>query len=97
MCDLNFSGNELNPLDWGWQKKNDSLEPIKMLNDPAPQKLLHTISCKCKKGCLGNCSCRKSGLQCTVLCKECEGRSCENCTNTEEDSEESSDSDADDS
>lgn len=59
-----------------------------MLNDPAPQKLLKTISCKCKKGCMGNCSCRKNGLQCTVLCKECEGRSCENCPEPEEHSDE---------
>ena len=31
------------------------------------------VNCKCKKGCETNrCSCRKSGLKCTDVCKCCD-------------------------
>ncbi|GBM98652.1 hypothetical protein AVEN_273132-1 [Araneus ventricosus] len=39
--------------------------------------VLHKISCKCKKGCTGNCSCRKARLFCSVLCFHC----WDNCNN----------------
>ncbi|GBM63656.1 hypothetical protein AVEN_253123-1 [Araneus ventricosus] len=36
-----------------------------------------TLSCKCKKGCTGNCSCMKARLFCSVLCLHC----WDNCNN----------------
>jgi hypothetical protein len=59
-----------NPIDWGW--KLDNLTPITTTMDPAPRFLLRMISCKCKKGC------RKAGLTCSVLCRFCSGKLCQN-------------------
>lgn len=49
-----------------------------MLQDAAPQELLKMISCKCTKCCNAPCSCRKAGLQCSVVCGSCQGKSCSN-------------------
>lgn len=60
-------GNDLNPEDWGWKLMNNSLEPIQTLLPPAPEKLLNTIFCNCKKGCTNNCGCRK--VRCVPIVK----------------------------
>ncbi|CAF4889681.1 unnamed protein product [Pieris macdunnoughi] len=44
----------------------------------APEKLLNTIFCNCKKGCSAKCGCRKVGLFCSLACTHCQGRSCSN-------------------
>ncbi|KAI4493650.1 hypothetical protein M0804_001826 [Polistes exclamans] len=59
--------NQLNPEDWGWKLIDNTLEPIKTLLPPAPEKLLNTIFCNCKKGCTAKCGCKKIGLQCTSV------------------------------
>ncbi|KAL4104439.1 hypothetical protein QTP88_019740 [Uroleucon formosanum] len=71
-------GNELNPEDWGWVFKDNGLEPVQTLLPPAPEKLLNTIFCNCKKGCSYNCSCKKVGLFCSLVCNNCRGQSCSN-------------------
>lgn len=71
-------GNQLNPEDWGWKLIDNTLEPIKTLLPPAPEKLLNTIFCNCKKGCSAKCGCKKVGLQCTPACTNCQGQSCSN-------------------
>jgi len=71
-------GNELNPEDWGWVFKDNSLEPIQTLLPPAPEKLLNTIFCNCKKGCNYNYGCKKVGLFCSLVCNNCRGQSCSN-------------------
>lgn len=71
-------GNDLNPEDWGWKLMNNNLEPIQTLLPPAPEKLLNTIFCNCKKGCTNNCGCRKVGLYCSLVCTNCRGQSCTN-------------------
>ncbi|GBM07127.1 hypothetical protein AVEN_177089-1 [Araneus ventricosus] len=38
-------GSELDPENWGWVLKDNSLEPIQTLLPPAPEKLLNTIFC----------------------------------------------------
>ena len=53
-------GNQQDPEEWGWKLINNSLEPIQTLLPPAPEKLLNTIFCNCKKGCVKNCGCKKS-------------------------------------
>lgn len=53
-------------------------EPIQTLLPPAPEKLLNTIFCNCKKGCSAKCGCRKVGLECSPACTNCQGQSCSN-------------------
>ncbi|KAI4485934.1 hypothetical protein M0804_006423 [Polistes exclamans] len=64
--------NQLNPEDWGWKLIDNTLEPIKTLLPPAPEKLLNTIFCNCRKGCTAKCGCKKIGLQCTSACTNCQ-------------------------
>lgn len=64
-------GNELNPKDWGWVFKDNSLEPIQSLLLLAPEKLLNTIFYNLKKGCNYNCGCKKIGLFCSLVCNNC--------------------------
>ncbi|CAH1105646.1 unnamed protein product [Psylliodes chrysocephalus] len=60
-------GHELQPTDWGWEEKeNDSLEPIRILGPPAPDKLLRTIFCSCKKACSKKYPFEESGNDYTI-------------------------------
>lgn len=59
-------GNQLDPKDWGWKLIDNTLEPVQTLLPPAPEKLLNTIFCNCKKGCSAKCGCRKVGLFCSL-------------------------------
>ncbi|KAL4713711.1 hypothetical protein ACJJTC_004242 [Scirpophaga incertulas] len=45
---------------------------------PAPAELLNVIFCNCKNGCGSRCGCRKSGLQCSLACGQCNGQACLN-------------------
>nr|CAD7576182.1 unnamed protein product [Timema californicum] len=71
-------------------KRKDRVTPLSATNNtmqelvlvitflpPAPEKLLHLICCGCKKGCEGNCECKKSGLACFIMCR-CLGEVCSN-------------------
>ena len=79
-------GNNMDPEKWGWTLKENCLKPIPTLLPPAPENLLNTIFCNCKKGCNNNCGCRKVGLFCTQVCSSCQGQSCHNVElSTEED------------
>ena len=73
-----WMGQLKNPLDWGWIKDSKGLVPIATTRDPAPQSILTYISCQCRKGCTKACSCRKAGLKCSIICKNCCGQSCDN-------------------
>lgn len=70
-------GNK-NPTDWGWKIDDQGLIPISTNMDPAPENLLHLISCTCRKRCKRGCSCRKAGLKCSALCTVSCGKSCHN-------------------
>lgn len=61
------------PKSWGWESTPQGLFPLKASKDPAPDSILHTISCACKKGCRKACGCRKAGLKCSNICKHCSG------------------------
>ncbi|KAJ8898103.1 hypothetical protein PR048_003463 [Dryococelus australis] len=63
--------------EWGWILQNETLEPTTLL-PPAPEKLLSTIFCNCKKGCGTSCTCRKLGLQCSSVCGQSNGQACLN-------------------
>jgi hypothetical protein len=71
-------GNKLDPEDWGWKLVDNTLEPIQTLLPPAPEKLLNTIFCNCKKGCNAKCGCKKVGLFCSLACTSCQGQSWSN-------------------
>ena len=63
----------------GLGKKNGILQPIRTTLQPAPDSILKLISCACKKECTsGKCSCKKAGIQCSILCKICQGIDCQN-------------------
>jgi hypothetical protein len=73
---MNGLGKEL--FHWGWTTGRQGLTPIKTMKKPAPDSLLQTIFCQCKKGCSKACSCRKAGLHCSITCKNRCGQSCLN-------------------
>lgn len=68
----------LDPERWGWKITINGLTPITTTDPPAPQELLNSISCTCKKGCKAACSCRKAGIKCTTICITCKGHACFN-------------------
>lgn len=71
-------GRDLEPQEWDWVLQNDTLEPVTTLLAPAPDELLITIFCNCKNVCGSRCGCRKSGMQCSTACGQCNGQSCLN-------------------
>ena len=83
--------NTGNFTEHGWELDEDGVVNIKWMNlPPAPASFLELMNCKCTKGCGNNrCSCRKSSLKCTELCK------CHECQNREDDdNDEPDDSDS---
>ena len=54
----------------GWQVEDGQLVYKWMEHSPAPQSVLKSIYCKCKKSdCKGTCSCIKGGLPCNDYCQ----------------------------
>jgi len=53
---------------WTFDAGSSHFSPVRRLNPPAPEAILHLIKCKCKRGCEGNCSCRTNNLPCTEVC-----------------------------
>lgn len=92
-------GNTLEVSHWGWRyetsvingTKTKMLRPIPSLKPFAPEELLCLVSCACKSGCGTYCSCRKSSFQCTSMCHHCNGLSCMNIPQYEENREEEDD------
>ncbi|CAG9814231.1 unnamed protein product [Phaedon cochleariae] len=64
--------------DWGLELSSAGLIPITSRKAPTPPELLKLLSCKCKKGCRGDCTCLKAGLECSVMCATCSGGTCQN-------------------
>ena len=90
-----WRGNDLSPLDWGWQESPNGFIPIRMDQPAAPEQLLKTIKCNCTGRCdTKRCTCRKNGLQCSLACGNCRGKSCTNCQ--QDNSTDSDDDDIDD-
>lgn len=65
------------PTDFGWTRKNGTLEPVLMTSDPIPTDVRQVLSIFCKdKSCQNNkCICLKEGLKC---CSNCSCKSCQN-------------------
>ena len=73
------NGDSMEPLEWGWDRTDNMLLPIKTHLQPAPDDLLKIIRCQCKSNCDSKrCTCRKHGLECSSGCRECQGISCSN-------------------
>ncbi|CAH0724588.1 unnamed protein product, partial [Brenthis ino] len=66
-------GKEITSEEWGWKYKCGMLIPQIMTHLPAPESLLKMIISTCKSGCGASFGCRKSRLNCTVACLECNG------------------------
>lgn len=50
------------------------LESVMTMNPPAPKELLNIIFCNCENGCGSRFGCRKAGLQCSLVCGQCDGQ-----------------------
>ena len=74
-----WRGNNLDAQAWGWKIVNGRMLPIQTDRQPAPDKLLKVIRCKCKTECrTARCTCKKHGLECSPMCSDCRGLSCFN-------------------
>ena len=73
-----WQSNPLPPEQWGWKRDNEGLVPATTELSPAPENLLHLISCTCTKNCGRNCGCVKGSLKYSMLCVSCRGVSCSN-------------------
>ena len=64
--------------DWGWIKTSDQTYELHWTTLPeASEVCRELVSCKCRKGCMQKCKCKKANLKCTHLC-ECDGECSEN-------------------
>lgn len=64
------------PVSHGWISSNGELDIDWGVGMVAPKELLKVANCHCKTGCRTLvCSCKKSGLECTPVCK------CRDCQN----------------
>lgn len=76
------SSENMEPSEWGWIHQEDSLVPIMMDINPAPDFLLKMIHCNCSGVCNTlRCSCKKYGLECTGICGPCQDGNCQNVFN----------------
>ena len=73
-----WHGVQLQPDLWGWEMRENGLQPVTSLDPAAPEMLIKLISCNCTKGCTKACSCRKAGLKCSNICVECKKFGCTN-------------------
>lgn len=53
---------------WTFDESTGRYFPVRCLNPPAPEAILHLIKCGCKQGCERRCSCCKNNIPCTELC-----------------------------
>ena len=72
-----YSETDLELIQWSWKLKNDSLASIMTEEELGPGNLLKVVRCTQKK-CVIRRSCRKLGLPCTSLHRECHGLPCNN-------------------
>ena len=60
------------PSEWGWVKTDTGWDICWTILPEATNASRQLLRCGCKKGCRGQCKCRKAILQCTALC-HCSG------------------------
>ena len=74
---------DFSPTHWGWKNCNGSFELRRSILEPGPAELLNVLRYNCrlstKTPCGANiCSCRKIGLPCVTVCRNCHGNNCTN-------------------
>ena len=70
----------LNPLEWGFTMRNNTMMPIMTTAPIAPELLFINLHGKCTTGCKNmRCTCRKLGLPCSYGCISCK----DSCTNVQ--------------
>ena len=79
------NARSLQPTDWGWELHDGMLTPILTDKPLASGHVLGMVSCGCESGCGMKCTCRKAGLNCTVMCSTCIGKICTNACPSESD------------
>ena len=85
---------KLSPESYGWKKCSGRYIPLQGFEEVCPKEIASLLSCRCKMHCSSlACSCRKSGVKCTELCR-CLEEDCEN-QDTEFGSYSSADTDSD--
>ncbi|KAK3918979.1 Chromosome-associated kinesin KIF4 [Frankliniella fusca] len=66
------------PSSWGWKSSSKGWEPIWSLDSYIWEELSFLDRCGCKTKCgTYRCTCKKSGVRCTLQCSGCKG-DCEN-------------------
>lgn len=60
------------PTNWGWSMTGGQYTPYWTRLPEAAHTCIELVSCKCQKGCVRRCKCKKAALKCTALCV-CEG------------------------
>ena len=75
--------SHLNPIEWGWIKKESILYPKLTDIDIAPLEVKTVIRCNCNPDLPNPCSsrrctCRAYGMACISLCGGCRGEECSN-------------------
>ena len=74
-----WKGFDLDPLEWGWEKRDGGLMPVHTDLPPAPDELLKIIRCNCHTDCSTlRCTCRKHNVKCSPACGNCMGSGCTN-------------------
>ena len=65
--------------EWEWNCQYNSLIPVVLDSNPAPEALLKMIHSNCSTGCSSlRCSCRKQRLNCSQACGRCQDDNCGN-------------------
>ena len=55
---------------WKWDSTNSLYKAVTTTLSPALEKIIHLTVCNCKTSCVFlRCKCRKSGLNCSELCR----------------------------
>ena len=80
-----LGNSEISSEEWGWTQTDQGLVPKVKDKAEVPDNVLKMISCGCKQGCKGNCTCKQEGFFCTIMCTGCNGIACANCGRDEND------------
>ena len=79
---MEWKGASINmqPKDWGWHIVDGRCMPMQTDQPAAPSELLDVICCGCSKELCNSkkCTCRRYGLPCTAVYRECRATSCTN-------------------
>ena len=77
--------------DHGWKYGNRLVSCIWMNGLPAPNAVLSSLSCDCKRRCVeGKCACKVNGIKCTNMCslKTCDNQPLDGIVDEQDDQDE---------